>query len=262
MKNWFLAGAVFFQLGAKAQLADGTTAPDFTLTDINGTTHHLYDYLNAGKTVIIDFFAAHCPTCWSYHNTHAVKDFYNDHGPAGTVSQNAMVIAIEFDAGNGHNELYGVSGVTQGDWVTGTPYPIINPEGTDRNDILGAYAVWFYPMVYRICPDKKVLYVGIPTSDDLASYLDYCTMTSVPSVPDLAEKVYVDFELGRLYYQHLKETASYQLNIYDISGKQVMQLNPIQSGSVLLQGILEKGTYIFNLVKNGTTCTNGKFVVR
>ena len=39
----------------KSQLPDGTIAPDFTLVDINGTTHHLYDYLDSGKTVFIEF---------------------------------------------------------------------------------------------------------------------------------------------------------------------------------------------------------------
>ena len=39
----------------KSQMPDGTIAPDFTLVDINGTTHHLYDYLNSGKTVFIEF---------------------------------------------------------------------------------------------------------------------------------------------------------------------------------------------------------------
>ena len=29
-------------------------APDFTLTDYYGTTHHLYSYLNAGKTVYLE----------------------------------------------------------------------------------------------------------------------------------------------------------------------------------------------------------------
>jgi len=42
---------------AKAQLANGAVAPDWTLKDINGVSYHLYDYLNAGKTVILDFYA-------------------------------------------------------------------------------------------------------------------------------------------------------------------------------------------------------------
>ena len=38
-----------------AQLANGSVAPDFTLTDLNGTTHNLYDYIDDGYTVFLDF---------------------------------------------------------------------------------------------------------------------------------------------------------------------------------------------------------------
>jgi hypothetical protein len=41
---------------AQKDIPDGSTAPDFTMTDINGNTHNLYSYLNSGKTVILDFF--------------------------------------------------------------------------------------------------------------------------------------------------------------------------------------------------------------
>lgn len=263
VRNWFFAGAVFFQISnAQAQLADGSTAPDFVLTDINGNTHHLYDYLEDGKTVIIDFFAAHCPTCWAYHNTHAVRDFYDTHGPSGSSSQDAVVIAIEFDAGNGNNELYGISGVTQGDWVTGTPYPIVNPEGADRDSVLGNYNVWFYPMVYRICPDKKVLYVGTPSAEDLASHLDYCTAMSVRPVQMDSEEIYLDYALGRLYFTGLETSAEYRITLYDISGKPVWTLNPVSDGSVLLGQQLPGGTYIYSFSKNGMACRRGKLILR
>lgn len=32
-------------------------APDFTITDVEGNEHHLYEYLDAGKYVLIDFWA-------------------------------------------------------------------------------------------------------------------------------------------------------------------------------------------------------------
>lgn len=260
MKNWFFSLALLLPFGGKAQLADGSTAPDFTLTDINGNTHQLYDYLNAGNTVIIDFFAAHCPTCWSYHNTHATRDFYNQHGPMGTESQNAMVLAIEFDAGNGNNELYGISGVTQGDWVTGTPYPIINPEGADRTNILNAYNVVFYPMVYRICPDKKLNYVGIPSNEDMELYLDYCTMSGLPDLSGKKERVFVDQTSGRLHYQHLDPMAQYTITIYDLAGRPVLQLKPQGPGAQLIND-LPGGTYVFSMSKNGVFCQQGKFVL-
>ncbi len=39
-------------------------APDFTVTDSDGVQHQLYqDYLNQGKTVVIDLFFTYCPPC-------------------------------------------------------------------------------------------------------------------------------------------------------------------------------------------------------
>ena len=42
---------VFNFFNAAAQLPSGGLAPDFTVTDINGNSHHLYQYLNQGYTV-------------------------------------------------------------------------------------------------------------------------------------------------------------------------------------------------------------------
>jgi len=46
---------IFSSFSGFGQLPVGTVAPNFTLTDINGNTHTLYDYLDQGKTVVIDF---------------------------------------------------------------------------------------------------------------------------------------------------------------------------------------------------------------
>jgi len=55
------------------------TAIDFTFTDTQGQEHTLYeDYLDEGKTVLIDFFFVDCPPC----NTFAphLKEIYDDWG--------------------------------------------------------------------------------------------------------------------------------------------------------------------------------------
>ena len=58
----FLA-IVFFAMNSNAQLpgkglSNGSIAPDFTFTDMNGNTQHLYSYLDAGKAVVIDISRA------------------------------------------------------------------------------------------------------------------------------------------------------------------------------------------------------------
>ncbi|MCB0810867.1 MAG: hypothetical protein KDB96_16435, partial [Flavobacteriales bacterium] len=65
-RNLLAALLLLAGTNASAQIPDGSMAPDFTLTDYYGTTHHLYSYLNAGKTVYLEIFAVHCPTCWAY----------------------------------------------------------------------------------------------------------------------------------------------------------------------------------------------------
>ena len=149
----------------QAQLPDGSVAPDFTFTDLDGVNHTLYNYLDDGYTVFVDFSAVWCGPCWGYHTSGALEDLYTHHGPLGapnvdpSTTDDVMVIFVEGD-GSDLLCLQGTGCNTQGDWVTGTPYPIMctgndlngNPINTTNpsND----YQIGFWPTVYRICPDR------------------------------------------------------------------------------------------------------------
>ena len=52
-----------------------------------------------------------------------MKDLYMTYGAAG--SNEIGVLFVEGDGGTDVNALNGI-GNTQGDWVTGTPYPILD----------------------------------------------------------------------------------------------------------------------------------------
>lgn len=165
MKNFLLTFLLFsFSVfTAKAQLADGSIAPDFTVTDINGNVHNLYTYLDAGKHVVLDFSATWCGPCWNYHNTQAIKNLYNAHGPNGTNTM--MVIKIEADLSTAEACLYGncmgMGGTTQGNWVAGTPYPIVNLTSTNAPGLAGEYDIAYYPTLYGIdAHDKRIFEVG------------------------------------------------------------------------------------------------------
>ena len=64
--------ALYFFNNSQAQLPDGSLAPDFTLTDLSGTSHNLYSLLDDGYTVFIEFTAVWCPPCWNYHTSDAL----------------------------------------------------------------------------------------------------------------------------------------------------------------------------------------------
>ena len=149
-------------------LNDNAIAPDFTVNDINGVSHTLYDYLDDGKMVILDFSATWCPPCWSYHQSGVLKDMYNTYGPPGT--DEIMVLFIEADPSTPVSALYG-SGNTQGDWVTGTPYPIIDDGNGSLNN---AYQISFFPTLYAVCSDKKIYEVGATSINGWLNRLESC----------------------------------------------------------------------------------------
>ncbi|MBK8340555.1 MAG: T9SS type A sorting domain-containing protein [Flavobacteriales bacterium] len=122
MKRTLLPVTVLaFSMNAMAQFG---TAPDFTVTDINSASHNLYTWLNAGKVVVVDASATWCGPCWSLHQSHALENLYNNYGPNGT--DQLRILFYEADASTTMADLQGLTGGSQGDWLTGTSYPVVN----------------------------------------------------------------------------------------------------------------------------------------
>ncbi len=182
-----LSLAAMLALGtqAQAQLPAGSLAPNFTFTDINGTSHTLYDILATGKTVFIDVSAAWCGPCWNYHNTGALEDLYINHGPMGapnvsaTTTNDVMVLFIEGEQDNTAAQLTGTSGAgvlsSQGDWVAGTPYPIIDlPTDATGNSFMSGYAIGYFPTIYKICPNRIIEEPGQQSAANLYAMVAPC----------------------------------------------------------------------------------------
>lgn len=170
-KHFFACLLMIFGHFAKAQLADGSIAPDFTATDLNGKAWQLYDVLNQGKTVILDISATWCAPCWNYHQSGTLESLYEKYGPSGT--DELMVFFIEGDPSTSIADLYDMGTNSQGDWVAGTPYPII-----DAAAIADNYNNAYFPTIYSICPNRIITQIGQASEGAIYDFSKSCAKTS------------------------------------------------------------------------------------
>jgi thiol-disulfide isomerase/thioredoxin len=141
-----------------AQLPDQSIAPDFTVTDLQGNLHHLYNYLNQGKTVVLNFSTTWCTPCWDYQQSNVLNNLYDTYGPNG--SNEMIVLSIESDPTTTQEDLEGTGLSTLGNWVLDQKYPIINdfqhPSDPYQTTTSALYDVNFVPTVYIIGPNRML----------------------------------------------------------------------------------------------------------
>lgn len=178
---------------SKAQLANGSIAPDFTFTDIAGHTQHLYAYLDSGITTYINISATWSPSSWAYHNTRYLDSLYNHYGPGA--AKELTVLFIEGELTNDSLQLYGISassfpsGLSLGNFTTNVPYPIIDLKTTTPGaaSFVGAsgYNAHMFPTIYMICPDRRVTLLGEQNAATLYASRRNCDTASVNTDAEL-----------------------------------------------------------------------------
>ena len=119
------------------------TAPDFTVTDCHGETIHLYEILDAGQFVLIDFFFTTCGPCQAV--TPIVKQTYELMG-----CNMYDVFYMEISPSDNNNACL--------NWVNnyGIEYPTIGTDGGGPA-VCANYGISAYPTLVLIAPDHTIV---------------------------------------------------------------------------------------------------------
>jgi thiol-disulfide isomerase/thioredoxin len=143
MRKLLLAVLVLVGLQTQAQ-TNLTTAVDFTVTDIHGDTHNLFNYLDNGKHVIVDCFFTTCGPCIASVPT--LNQAYTDYG-----CNTGEIIFISID--NGESD----AAVLQYENDYGGLLPSVSGNDGGGNAVISAYGISAYPTVVLIAPDRTIL---------------------------------------------------------------------------------------------------------
>ena len=135
-----LALAIGFGLKAQCPL---TQAVDFTATDVHGTEVHLFDILDGGQYVLIDFFFTTCGPC-QQATPKIVESYY----AMGCNMHDVFYMEIA----TGDSEAACLN------WVNtyGVEYPTISGEAGGTG-ICNQYGIPAYPTVILIAPNRQIV---------------------------------------------------------------------------------------------------------
>lgn len=136
----FLTSMIMLSSMAQTNL---TTAVDFTVTDTKGVSHNLFNYLNAGKYVCIDFFYKDCPACAS-----TAPYYQGAYENFGCNQGNVIFLAI-----SSHDDDATLTTYANDHSYT---YPMINSSTGGGSTVHSAYGISATPTYILIAPDKSV----------------------------------------------------------------------------------------------------------
>lgn len=249
MKNFififFFLQLLFLNVQAQSE-AKQPQAADFTLTDTQGNTFHLFDELATGKTVVLDFFSVICGSCAT--SVSVLDQLWHANS---TIGNGLWVWGIEvYMATNAQIDTFSVE--------NGGTYPCFS---ADENDsIMQQYDIQYTPRFYVVCPDKR----RIPSLlGEIQFNIDQCRSASDIKTPEERNNTIVFMSDNEMLYFSFSENLSGLFEIIDVYGRVItaITLHSENTNQVKIQkSELSTGIYFYHFTGKNKRI-NGKFMV-
>lgn len=237
------------------------TAPDITFTDIHGTEHNLYETLDAGKTVLLDFFFVDCIPCRDW--TPTIETLYNTWGAGladvvfwafSDVDDNSYIqeFAEEFDV------QYTLTGLDGGAF-----------------EVIAQYASEFsfvgYPTYSVICPDRSISWDIWPLSDgapEIDEKISECGASGIVTADGPDQEILIGCIWPNPAENFIQVPVQGRianggtLQIYSAQGKLEIEKTILTNSDVMNISIsdLAEGMYVILVIMNGDILARDKFM--
>lgn len=140
---------------------NGSTVANFTVTDIEGVSHTLYDYTSQGKYVVLDFFFTTCGPCQQ------TAPYFNQlHETYGCNSADLICLTIN----NGQDNTTAVAAYEAAHGGTYHHCPAVSNQGGGQA-VNTAFGVDAFPTYCLIGPDNHMLVNDMWPISSMASFV-------------------------------------------------------------------------------------------
>ncbi len=254
----FLSFTAFFAQAQVQNYSLGDIVDDFTVTDIEGNTHNLYEYTAAGKYVYLDFFFVSCSSCQA--TAPLFNEFYDKFGCG-----EGDIMCLTINSGSDNDAQ-----VTSYDNTYGGSYnhaPIISGDG-NAGAVRSNFGISYFPTVGVISPNNEIIVLDIWPIDDATTYEEVFPDGFDPApmscTVGFEEETITSFNLypnpsnGTVISINLLNSDAAKISISNLLGKKVFTTNitsknseiypDLAQGSYFVQIETDKGTSVRKLI--------------
>ncbi|MCB0790156.1 MAG: T9SS type A sorting domain-containing protein [Flavobacteriales bacterium] len=148
-------------IGQANNYPNGSTVANFTVTDVEGNVHDLYNYTSQGKYVIVDFFFDTCGPCQTWQPT-----FSQLHETYGCNSADLICLTL-------NNGTDNTAAVIAYEATYGGPYahaPAVSTEG-GGGTVTSTFGVTAFPTFCLISPNNVMINHDIWPLTDMNTFV-------------------------------------------------------------------------------------------
>lgn len=222
-----------------------TVAPDFTLTDVTGVTRNLYNELDSGKTVVLDFFSTSCGTCIS--NIPILENFWQINGNNG---DSLWVWGIE------------INGITDSALLAfHNQYPSTFPSYSTyiEDTVVLLYNITYSPQYWVVCPSHFMKFVSV--SNVSQAVIGCRESTSVKENNLFQNENWFSFESNNVHLILSESSFPGTFKVYNLFGKSVLESEIFKNMQNINFNNLPSGVYIISFLSIDGIVLNGKILI-